>query len=125
MSPLKSSLPSTTSPIEIALRVWLEMDDEDDWSAVVPALPDPLITKVKLTATDPEGLSASVEGLFRTDWESQPVLERAVTSGDVHKAYIRPGSCEDIARARAGSVHGERGRTGTALKRPSRSAVCL
>ena len=69
-------------PIEIALRVWLDMDDEDDWSAVVPALPDPMITMVKLTATDPHGLSASVEGLFRTDWESQPVLERATTGGD-------------------------------------------
>ena len=69
-------------PIEIALRVWLDVDDEDDWSAIVPALPDPLITMVKLTATDPEGLSASVEGLFRTDWESQPVLERATTGGD-------------------------------------------
>ena len=78
----EEQLAQHTQPIEIALRVWLEMDDEDDWSAVVPALPDPLITKVKLTATDPEGLSASVEGLFRTDWESQPVLERAVTSGD-------------------------------------------
>ena len=78
----EEQLAQHTQPIEIALRVWLDMDDEDDWSAVVPALPDPLVTMVKLTATDPEGLSASVDGLFRTDWESQPVLERATTGGD-------------------------------------------
>ena len=58
-------------------HVSIRLDGDDDWSAVVPALPDPLVTAVTLTATDPDGLSTSLTGYFSTDWESQPVAERA------------------------------------------------
>ncbi len=40
-----------------------EMDDEDDWSQV----PNRFETVVTLTATDPYGLSASVDARFLTD----------------------------------------------------------
>ena len=63
-------------------RVFIRMDGDDDWNAVTPALPDPLVTTVTLTATDPEGLSASVSGDFRTDWDSRPVLLSATASGE-------------------------------------------
>ena len=58
-------------------RVGVEVDGEDDWKAVSPALPDPLVTTVTLTATDPEGLSASVSGDFVTYWVSYPELVSA------------------------------------------------
>ena len=61
--------------------VWLLMDAEDDWKAIEPALADPLIVRVTLTATDPGGLSASVEGGFRTDWSSEPELVGAASDG--------------------------------------------
>ena len=56
-------------PREATMRVFFEADADDDWDAIVPALPErPLIT-VTLTATDPDGLSASVQGDFLIDWE--------------------------------------------------------
>ena len=61
--------------------VWLLMDAEDDWKSIEPALADPLIVRVTLTATDPGGLSASVEGGFRTDWSSEPELVGAASNG--------------------------------------------
>ncbi len=54
--------------------LFISMDGDDDWKAVSPALADPLVTTVTLTATDPEGLSASVSGEWFTDWDSSPVL---------------------------------------------------
>ena len=62
-------------------RVWLLMDGDADWKSVEPALADPLIVRVTLTATDPGGLSASVEGVFRTDWVSEPELVSAASDG--------------------------------------------
>ena len=55
-------------------RVFFQADADDDWNAIVPALSDPLTTTVTLTATDPDGLSVSLNGDFLTDWESHPVL---------------------------------------------------
>lgn len=40
------------------------------------------MTTVTLTATDPEGLAASVSGDFRTEWDSHPVLRSAKASGE-------------------------------------------
>ncbi len=61
-------------------RVFFQADTDENWNAVVPALPDPLTTTVTLTATDPDGLSASVNGDFLIDWDSHPVLLSATAS---------------------------------------------
>ena len=62
----------------VTQRVLIEMDDDGDWKAITPTLPFPLVTTVTLTATDPEGLSASVSGDFQSWWESYPVPVSAV-----------------------------------------------
>ena len=67
-------------PMGLYDRVWFRLEGEADWKAVRPALPYPLITTATLTATDPEGLSASVRGDFRTHWVSYPEVVRAVAS---------------------------------------------
>ncbi len=70
----RSELVDTVYVPESVQRVFIRLDAEDDWGAVRPALPKPLVTTVTLTATDPDGLSASVTGEFRTNWESSPTL---------------------------------------------------
>ena len=68
----RSGLVDTVYVLEDIQRVFIRLDAEDDWGAVTPALPKPLVTTVTLTATDPGGLSASVTGEFRTNWEAAP-----------------------------------------------------
>ncbi len=70
----RSGLVDSVYVQEDTRRVFIRLDAEDDWSAVTPDLPNPLITAVTLTATDPDGLSTSVTGEFRTDWEDGPAL---------------------------------------------------
>ena len=70
---------------EATQQVFIRMDAGGDWNAVTPALPDPLVTTVTLTATNPEGLSASVSGDFLTQWDSRPVLLSVTASGDAIK----------------------------------------
>ena len=65
---------------EATQRVWIEMDGDTSWKSVRPELPNPLITTVTLTATDPEGLSASVSGNFSTRWGIYPEVVSAVAS---------------------------------------------
>ena len=65
---------------EATQRVWIEMDGDMSWKSVRPELPNPLITTVTLTATDPEGLSASVSGNFSTRWGIYPEVVSAVAS---------------------------------------------
>ena len=55
-------------------------DSDDDWGAASPALADPLLIPVTVTATDPDGLSVSVTGEFLTDWDSHPTLETATAA---------------------------------------------
>ena len=64
-------------------RVFIQLDAEGDWGTITPALADPLVTTVTLTATDPGGLSASVTGEFHTLWAGHPILERADSVGAV------------------------------------------
>ena len=68
----RSELVDTVYVHEDTQRVFIRLDAEDDWGAVTPALPKPLVTTVTLTATDPDGLSASVTGEFQTGWEAAP-----------------------------------------------------
>ena len=68
----RSELVDTVYVAEGTQRVFIRLDAEGDWGAVSPALPKPLVTTVTLTATDPDGLSASVTGKFRTNWEAPP-----------------------------------------------------
>ena len=65
---------------EASYRVGILVDADDDWKAVSPAFPDPLTITVTLTATDPDGLTASVSGDFVTDWDSHPALVSATAS---------------------------------------------
>ena len=83
--PTEEQLAQNPRPIEVTLRVFFEADADDDWNALVPALPDPLTTTVTLTATDPDGLSASVKGDFLIDWESHPELLSATASREAVK----------------------------------------
>ena len=66
---------------EIFHRVWFKAADDADWKAVTPALADPAPVTVRLTATDPGGLSVSVDGDFLVHWESQPEVESATITG--------------------------------------------
>ena len=68
-------------PVDNVLRVFFRPDGEDDWKALRPPLPDRPVVTVTLTATDPEGLSASVSGDFVIGWESYPEVVRAVADG--------------------------------------------
>ena len=81
----RSGLVDSVYVQEATQQVFIRVDGEDDWNAVTPALADPLVTTVTLTATDPRGLSASVSGDFRTQWDSRPVLLSATASGDAIK----------------------------------------
>ena len=76
--------------------IGFQYDEDGDWGSVTPALPDPLTTVVTVTATDPDGLSASLNGRFHTDWESHPVLRLV-------EAYV-------VAQAEAEGTPGEEGR---------------
>ena len=49
-------------------RVFFRAEPDSNWGAVLPPLESPAITAVTLTATDPDGLSASVTGYMRTLW---------------------------------------------------------
>ena len=67
-------------PLTVFHRVWFEVDAEDNWEAITPPLPDPVIVTATLTATDPEGMSVSLSGSILVDWESHPEVVRAVAS---------------------------------------------
>ncbi|MDE2752271.1 MAG: SwmB domain-containing protein [Gemmatimonadota bacterium] len=49
-------------------RVFIEVDDEDDWASLEPSLAARPVITVTVTATDPTGLTASVSGDFVVIW---------------------------------------------------------
>ena len=59
-------------------RVWFTAEAESDWKAMNPQPPVRPVVTVTLTATDPRGLSASLNGDFLINWETYPELESAV-----------------------------------------------
>ena len=77
----RSQLVDSVSVEENTRRVFILLDADDDWGTITPALADPLVTTVTLTATDPEGLSASITGDFQTNWASEPALKRSKAVG--------------------------------------------
>ena len=64
-------------PIGTYDRVFFQAADDAEWKAISPALADPVAVTATLTATDPEGLSVSLDGDFLIHWESHPVLVSA------------------------------------------------
>ena len=65
-------------PLSVVQRVYFEADAEADWKAMNPQPPVQPVASVTLTATDPGGLSASVNGDFLIHWETYPELESVV-----------------------------------------------
>ncbi len=61
-------------------RVWFTAEAEADWKALDPIPPDRPVVTVTLAATDPGGLTASVDGDFLIWWDSYPEVESAVAS---------------------------------------------
>ena len=55
-------------PREATQRVFIEVDDDDDWDSLEPPLAARPVITVTVTATDPTGLSASVSGKFLIIW---------------------------------------------------------
>ena len=77
---------------EPSQRVVIRLHADGDWESITPLLPDPLNTRVTLTATDPDGLWASVSGDFTTRWGSDPPL-----AGTSSFASEQPGQPEGLA----------------------------
>ncbi|MDE2988926.1 MAG: SwmB domain-containing protein [Chloroflexota bacterium] len=50
--------------------LFVRVDGDDDWAALSPLPPNPLVTTVTLTATDPDGLSASLSATWHTAWDA-------------------------------------------------------
>ena len=67
-------------PLEVFHRVWFRAEDATDWKGKSPALADPVVVTATATATDPEGLSVSLDGGFLIWWESHPAVVKATAS---------------------------------------------
>ena len=70
-----------TPTVGLFPRVFLTAGDDAGWKALSPALADPAPVTVTLTATDPGGLSVSVESPFAIHWDSHPEVVSATASG--------------------------------------------
>ena len=68
-------------PREATQRVFIEVDDEDDWDALEPTLAERPVISVTVTATDPSGLTASVQGDFVVIWEPTARLRTGPARG--------------------------------------------
>ena len=77
---LTDPMPSRPLPEDFYPRLFFMTESAADWKAASPALADPLTIRATVTATDPAGLSASVEGLFAVHWESHPEVVNAAAS---------------------------------------------
>ncbi|MCY3646445.1 MAG: SwmB domain-containing protein [Chloroflexi bacterium] len=95
----RSDLLAAKSPgsREATLRVFLEVDDDDDWDALEPALAARPVITVTLTATDPSGLSASVQGDFVVIWQPRPAVTQLNLDDDPASALGLRNSGADQA----------------------------
>ena len=69
--------------LSVIHRVWFRAEAEADWKAITPALPNPVTITATLTATDPDGLSTSLDGGFSVAWDNHPVPVQAAANGAV------------------------------------------
>ena len=60
----------------------ITVDGDDDWKAMTPPVPEQVRFTVSLTATDPGGRSATVQGGWLTRWESYPEVVSATSDGE-------------------------------------------
>ena len=96
---LTYSLEITGVPDEVALdadihglRVWYQYTGEEHWYDIEPIMNDPLISTVYVTATDPYGLSATIEGWYYTHWGAHWYVHQLPT-GDVPEIpTVAPGT---------------------------------
>ena len=77
----RSGLVDAVEIQEHTQRLFVRLRADGDWGAVTPALDNPLVTRLTLTATDPGGLSASVVAEFHTLWTGHPILQSAQEDG--------------------------------------------
>ena len=99
------------------MRVYFQAEAEADWKAMNPRPPDRPVARVRLTATDPEGLSASLDGDFLIRWASYPEVVKAVASQQTI-ALTFDMAVEETPGPTPGTVHGECGECETGLRRP-------
>ena len=84
-------------PLEAFHRVWFRAEDETDWKAISPALSDPVLVTATVTATDPEGMSVSLDGDFLIWWESHPEVVSAVAREQAIKLTFDVAVEDDLA----------------------------
>ena len=73
----------SSRPPDHIKRVWFRAEAEADWKALTPPLWDRPVVTVTVTATDPDGLSASVDGPFLIWWASYPEVVSARANREV------------------------------------------
>ena len=83
--PTAEDLGEHADDVRLAQRVHYRADADSDWDALDPAPPNPVSVVVTVTATDPGGLSASVDGVFQTTWE--PRTTPSVTAAAVRRRW--------------------------------------
>ena len=81
--PTEEQMEQSGHPIEVIQRVFFRGEAEADWKALSPPVPDRPVVTATLTATDPGGRAASVQGDFLVWWESYPEVVSAVASASV------------------------------------------
>ena len=103
-------------PIGTYDRVFFQAADDAEWKAISPALTDPVTVTATLTATDPEGLSVSLDGDFLIWWESHPEVVSAAAGEQAIELTFDIAVLDDpapTAEQFTVSVVNEDGTTGT------------